>query len=65
MQTKKENKRMCRCTNVANYRKKNNEIKNVVDIFARINDVHKMGMFTEVDWKMQEKRKMFDVKVYI
>ena len=43
---------MCRCTNVANYRKKNNEIKNVVDIFARINDVHKMGMFTEVDWKM-------------
>ena len=28
------------------------EIKNVVDIFARINDVDKMGMFTDVDWKM-------------
>ena len=28
------------------------EIKNVVDIFARISDVDKMGMFTDVDWKM-------------
>ena len=54
MQTKKNKTRMCRCKNVANYRKRNNEIKNVVDIFARINDVHKMEMFIDVDWKIEK-----------
>ena len=42
MQTKKENTRMCRCKNVANYGKRNNEVKNVVDIIFRINKAHKM-----------------------
>ena len=54
MQTKKEKTRMCRCKNVANYRKRNNEIKNVVDIFARINDVHKQEMFIDIDWKIEK-----------
>ena len=49
---------------MANYRQNNQicvlgiEIKNVVHIFARINNVHKMRLFTHVDWKMWEKRKM-------
>ena len=45
---------MCQCKNMANYRKINNEIKNVVDIFTRINDVHKMEMFIDVDWKIEK-----------
>ena len=71
MQTKRQKMRMCRYKNVANYRQKNNgicvlsiEIKDVVDIFARINDVYKMGMFTDVDWKMWKMRKMFE-SIYI
>ena len=46
MQINKENTRMCRCKNVANYRKRNNGVKNVVDITSGINEAHKMGMFT-------------------
>ena len=38
-------KEMCRCKNVANYRKRNNGVKKVVDIISGINEAHKMGMF--------------------
>ena len=42
MQTNKENTRMWRCKNVANYRKRNNGVKNVVDIISGINECNEL-----------------------
>ena len=47
---------------MANYRKRNNEIKNVVDIFTRINDVHKTEMFIDVGWKIEKWCKSIYIK---
>ena len=64
---RQRNTRMCKCKNVANYRQKNNQICVwcVGDIFAKMNDFHKMRMWSHVDWKRWEERKMFDMKVCI
>ena len=43
---RQRNTRMCKCKNVANYRQKNDQICVwcVGDIFAKMNDFHKMRM---------------------